>query len=75
MKKVKKKVQKEHKLCNQPKKYRKWSVELMMDAMKAVADGLLSINKDAVEFGKPRSMLGKSCTLYNIYIHNIISIG
>ena len=47
----------------------------MMDAMKAVADGLLSINKDAVEFGKPRSMLGKSCTLYNIYIHNIISIG
>ena len=55
--KQKRKVQKERELCNRPEKYRKWSEESMTGAMKAVADGLLGINKAADEFGIPRSTL------------------
>ena len=53
----KRKAQKERELCNRPKKYKKWSEELMMGAMKAVADGLFSVNKAADEFGVPRLTL------------------
>ena len=41
----KKKAQTERELCNQPKKYKKWSEELMMGTMKAVVNGLFGINR------------------------------
>ena len=58
--KQKRKAQKEQEPCNRPKKYKKWSEELMTDAMKAVADGLFGVNKAADEFGVPRSTLKDS---------------
>ena len=50
-------MQKEYERSNRPKKYKKWSEESITGAMKAVADGLLGINKAADEFGVLRSTL------------------
>ena len=53
----KRKAQKDRDLSKRPKKYKTWSDKSMTGAIKAVADGLLGINRAADEFGVPRSML------------------
>lgn len=53
----KRKGQNQPDLSNRPKKYKKWSNESMTGAMKAIADGLFSVNRAAEEFGVPRSTL------------------
>ena len=40
-----------------PKKYRKWSEESMSGAIKAIIDGKMGVNRDADQYGVPRSTL------------------
>ena len=45
------------KLSNRPKKHRQWSEESMRGAMNAVKEGLMGVNRAALEFAVPRTTL------------------
>ena len=45
------------KLSNRPKKHRQWSEESMLGAMDAVKEGLMGVNRAALEFAVPRTTL------------------
>ena len=45
------------KLPNRPKKHRGWSEESMLGAMNAVKEGLMGVNRAALEFAVPRTTL------------------
>lgn len=40
-----------------PRKYRQWSEESMLGALKAVSEGTMGINRAAIEFGVPKTTL------------------